>query len=242
MNSETRTKITSWLRSPKSLAAKAGIGLAAVAVVSVGTVSAMTVANINKEPETAQNSAVVAENVPITPESTKKPQESPKTEENQPSSVQDDDTDVIISASDTDVTPKPSEPVAPAPTVYTDSYPVDLRDAPISSKVDQWGFSNRQSTSYTAWKVSEAGKNVPKWGYMGKGDANMWVANARSAGITVNGTPKVGAVAVSANFTAYVEAVNGDKIDVSFYNWGNNGAFGHWNDVQASQFADYIHF
>lgn len=244
MNSETRTKLISWLRSPKSLAAKAGIGLAAVAVVSVGTVSAMTVANIVNEPETRQNSALSAENEPKDIESAKNSQESTELAQNTPETSTEATVPANTApAAPSNTSPAPAaEPAQPVLAVYSDTYPAALKDAPVSGKIDQWGMSNRQSTSYTAWKVSEAGKNMPKWGYTGKGDASYWPSNADSANIARGTTPKVGSVGVSGNFTVWVEAVNGDKVDVSFYNWGNNGSFGYWNDVPASQFTTYIYF
>ncbi len=248
MNSETRTKALSWLRSPKSLVAKAGIGLAAVAVVSVGTVSAMTVANIVNDPETSQNNAVVAENEPKAVESANNTQESPKVEQDQPETAADvsqsSNSGTTSQQSTTNGTQNaaPATPEQPAPAVYSDTYPADLRNAAVSSKIDQWGMSNRQSVSYTAFKVAESGKNMPKWGYTGRGDASYWPTNADNANIARGTTPKVGSVGVSGNFTVYIEAVNGDKIDVSFYNWNNSGAFGYWNDVSASQFATYIYF
>ena len=245
MNSETRTKVLSWLRSPKSLVAKAGIGLAAVAVVSVGTVSAMTVANIVNEPETRQNNAAVAENEPKTEESANNTQESPKVEQNQPETTTEPTapTNSGSTTAPSGTSPAPAaEPEQPAPAVYADTYPADLRNAAVSSKIDQWGMSNRQSVSYTAFKVAESAKTMPKWGYTGRGDASYWPTNADNANIARGTTPKVGSVGVSGNFTVYVEAVNGDKIDVSFYNWNNSGAFGYWNDVPASQFATYIYF
>lgn len=245
MNSETRTKVLSWLRSPKSLVAKAGIGLAAVAVVSVGTVSAMTVANIVNDPETSQNNAVVAENEPKAVESANNTQESPKVEQDQPETTTEPTAPANSgsTAAPSGTAPAPAaEPEQPAPAVYTDTYPADLRNAAVSSKIDQWGMSNRQSVSYTAFKVAESGKNMPKWGYTGRGDASYWPTNADNAGIARGTAPQVGSVGVSGNFTVWVEAVNGNKIDVSFYNWNNSGAFGYWNDVPASQFATYIYF
>lgn len=245
MNSETRTKVLSWLRSPKSLVAKAGIGLAAVAVVSVGTVSAMTVANIVNEPETRQSNAVVAENEPKATESANNTQESPKVEQNQPETAAEPTTPANNGSTTTpgNTSSAPAaEPAQPAPAVYADTYPADLRNAAVSSKIDQWGMSNRQSVSYTAFKVAESGKNMPKWGYTGRGDASYWPANADSANIARGTAAKVGSVGVSGNFTVWVEAVNGDKVDVSFYNWNNSGAFGYWNDVPASQFSTYIYF
>lgn len=245
MNSETRTKVLSWLRSPKSLVAKAGIGLAAVAVVSVGTVSAMTVANIVNDPETSQNNAVVAENEPKAVESANNTQESPKVEQDQPETTTEPTAPANSgsTAAPSGTAPAPAaEPEQPAPAVYADTYPADLRNAAVSSKIDQWGMSNRQSVSYTAFKVAESGKNMPKWGYTGRGDASYWPTNADNAGIARGTAPQVGSVGASGNFTVYVEAVNGNKIDVSFYNWNNSGAFGYWNDVPASQFATYIYF
>ncbi len=245
MNSETRTKVLSWIRSPKSLVAKAGIGLAAVAVVSVGTVSAMTVANIVNEPETRQNNAAVAENEPKTEEFANNTQESPKVEQNQPEATTESNTPANNGSATTPGNTSPApvvEPEQPVLAVYADTYPADLRNAVVSSKIDQWGMSNRQSVSYTAFKVAESGKNMPKWGYTGRGDASYWPTNADNAGIARGTAPQVGSVGVSGNFTVYVEAVNGDKIDVSFYNCNNSGAFGYWNDVPASQFATYIYF
>jgi peptidoglycan DL-endopeptidase CwlO len=101
-------------------------------------------------------------------------------------------------------------------------------DHPISNTIDNWGMYNRQCVSYTAFKVHQSGKRMPYWG--GFGNANEWPRNARAAGIPVNGTPKVGSVAISmAGFyghAMYVEAVYGDgTILISQYNAAWDGAF-----------------
>ena len=238
MNSETRTKLISWLKSPKSLAAKAGIGLAAVAVVSVGTVSAMTVANIASEPETKQDNAVVAENTTndVKPaENVQKTadlsQNTPETTNNATETTQNDTNNAA--GSDTDVTTKPAEPAAP---VYSDSYPAEWQNQ--CGQIDTWGLTKCQSTSYAAWKVSEAGKTMPKYW----GDASTWVAKAEAAHIPYGSTPKLHSVAITGNFNAFVEAVNGDTITVSWYNWNNTQKYGTWENVPASQFSNYIYF
>lgn len=90
---------------------------------------------------------------------------------------------------------------------------------------DPWGMYKRQCVSYTAWKVWKSGRHMPFWG--GYGNANQWDDNARAAGIPVDGSPRVGDVAVSNSgyygHVMYVEAVYDDgTIYVSQYNanWG----------------------
>lgn len=93
---------------------------------------------------------------------------------------------------------------------------------------DPWGMYQRQCVSYTAWKVWKSGRFMPYWG--GVGNANQWDDNARTAGIPVDGNPRVGDVAVSNNgyygHVMYVEAVYDDgTIYVSQYNAGWDGRY-----------------
>lgn len=93
---------------------------------------------------------------------------------------------------------------------------------------DPWGMYKRQCVSYTAWRVANSGRNMPYWG--GVGNANQWDDNARAAGISVNGSPRVGDVAISNAGTyghaMYVEAVYGDgTIYVSQYNANWSGSY-----------------
>jgi surface antigen len=97
-----------------------------------------------------------------------------------------------------------------------------------NSIVDPWGMYQRQCVSYTAWKVANSGRHMPYWG--GVGNANQWDDNARAAGIPVDGSPRVGDVAVSNTGTyghvMYVEAVFGDgTIYVSQYNASWTGRY-----------------
>lgn len=121
-------------------------------------------------------------------------------------------------------------------------YPSMWANAPQDSLVDSWGMYNRECVSYTAWKVHQSGRNMPYWG--GVGNANQWPGNASAAGIPVNGTPKVGSVAISMagyyGHAMYVEAVSGNMIYVSQYNYAVQGEYSEmWVSKSGLQF---IHF
>lgn len=129
---------------------------------------------------------------------------------------------------------------------YPDAYPSNWANAPLDSIIDTWGMDNRESVSYTAYKVNEAYNDMPKWGLtMSPADAKNWPTDAQTAGITTGTTAKVHSVAIrttgATGFSAWVEAVNGDQITVSSYNADNKGDY----DVQtvpASSFSTYIYF
>lgn len=241
MISEARTKVVSWLKSPKSIAAKAGLGVAGIVVLSVPVVSAFAFNGGLAKNDVSQSNVASQESSEEPSSALQNAPESVNTSE-QPDNNNGSTGGQVPTPPSNPVPPAPTPQPAPQPAVYTDTYPAELRDAPISSKFDQWGLDNRQSTSYTAWKVNEAFGNMPKWGMTGNGNASNWPSLAASASIATGSSPKVYSVGVMNNFTVWVEAINGDKIDVSFYNWGNNGAFGYWNDVPASQFSTYIYF
>lgn len=122
-------------------------------------------------------------------------------------------------------------------------YPGYLASAPQDSIVDPWGMYNRECVSYTAWKVQQRYGYMPYWG--GRGNANQWPGNARSAGIPTGSTPRVGAVAVMSGgyygHVAFVESVNGNSVRVSQYNWGIRGEYSEMT-VSASAFDTYIYF
>lgn len=121
-------------------------------------------------------------------------------------------------------------------------YPSKWANAPQDSLVDSWGMYNRECVSYTAWKVYQSGRNMPYWG--GRGNANQWPNNARNAGIPVDGNPRVGDVAISMSgyygHAMYVEAVSGNSVYVSQYNYHVAGEYSEmW--VSASGLY-FIHF
>lgn len=99
---------------------------------------------------------------------------------------------------------------------------------------------NRECVSYTAYKISTR-RTMPYWG--GHGNASQWPDNARAIGIPVDGTPKVGDVAVlmtGVGHTMYVEAVLGDTITVSQFNYNNTGEFSQMTVPWAG--LTFIHF
>ncbi len=121
-------------------------------------------------------------------------------------------------------------------------YPAYLANAPHDALVDPWGMYNRECVSYTAWKVHQKTGSMPYWG--GRGNANQWPSSAQADGIPTGSTPKVGSVAISMNgyygHAMWVEAVNGNMIYVSQYNYDLAGNYSEmW--VNGSNFV-YIYF
>lgn len=123
-------------------------------------------------------------------------------------------------------------------------YPSVWANAPIDSLVDRWGMYNRECVSYTAWKVYQRYGYMPYWG--GRGNANQWPSSARTDGIATGSTPRVGSVAISMSgpygHAMWVEAVSGNQIYVSQYNYYYNG-WGNYSEmwVNASGLT-YIYF
>ncbi|WP_460599926.1 CHAP domain-containing protein [Flexivirga lutea] len=93
--------------------------------------------------------------------------------------------------------------------------------------VDRWNFYTRECTSFAAWRLhNRDGINFSN-SYKGQhwGNAGHWYTAAKAAGISVNRTPKVGAIAVNTvhkvGHVAYIEKVYSDgSFDVEEYNWG----------------------
>lgn len=129
-----------------------------------------------------------------------------------------------------------------------DTYPSKWCSIPRDAVIDNWGMYNRECVSYTAWKVYESGRFMPYWG--GRGNANQWDDNARSAGIPVDTSPRPGDVAISNagiwGHSMYVENVYGDgSILVSDYNQQLDGAYRTYTISRAtiaSRGLVFIHF
>jgi peptidoglycan hydrolase CwlO-like protein len=105
-----------------------------------------------------------------------------------------------------------------------------------------WGYVC-ECVSYTGWKVYEySGYSPSYWG-----NANMWPGSARARGFTVSETPRVNSVAVMMGgqygHVAWVEAINGDKLYISPYNYLINGQWGEYSEmwINASAFDVYIY-
>jgi|GEM_PF-1778872 len=142
------------------------------------------------------------------------------------------------------VTPPPSSPTLP----LEDTYPKNWAMAPIDTVTDTWGMMNRESVSYTAWKVNEKYGSMPKWGFEGLGMALRWLDGARRDGIQVGTTPKQFSVGIKEKgalpgigFSGWVEKVNTDNsITITSYNWGY--AEFKTMTVPPSFFESYIYF
>ena len=236
MISETRTKFTSWLKSPRNAVIA---GVSALAIVSVGTMSAFALTGTPTDTKTAQNSVTTAE-------STENLQNTASDSQNAaPATTAPTETapSTTNTTTHTNTAPAttPQAPAAPVAPTYSDSYPAEWKNG--CDAIDTWGMTTCQSSSYAAVKVNEAFGNMPKWGYTGQGDVSHWVANANAANIPVGTTPKLHSVGISGNFSAFVEAVNNDgTIDVSYYNWQYNKAFGYKTSIPASTYSNYIYF
>ncbi|MHA0286092.1 Ig-like domain-containing protein [Mycobacterium sp. C3-094] len=127
--------------------------------------------------------------------------------------------------------------------VHGDDYPASLKNAGLDTKVDPWGFYNRECTSFVAWRLNSvngvAFTNTMRGGRWG--NATNWAANARALGYTVNNTPAVGSVGwLSSGHVAWVAAVNGDSVVIEEYNYGYTGVY-KTRTVSRSYFNGYIH-
>ena len=131
--------------------------------------------------------------------------------------------------------------------VIGDDYPARYKNAGLDAVVDEWNFYNRECTSFVAWRLNSANGIRFTNQYAGQarwGNAIQWGDAARRAGIPVNSTPAVGAVAWSNAGTyghvAWVAAVSGSTVTVEEYNYSYDGRY-HLRTVPASSFAGYIH-
>ena len=112
---------------------------------------------------------------------------------------------------------------------------------PLDNTYDTWGLYNRECVSYTAWKVYQSGRYMPYMG--GHGNAYQWPSTA--------GVPKdfgsgarVGDVAISMagpyGHAMYVEAVSGNQVYVSEYNYNVDGKYSErWTSMSNLYF---LHF
>jgi len=140
-------------------------------------------------------------------------------------------------------------PTPPSGGVIGDDYP--YKNAPwnpsnAASNVDPWNFVCRNCTSFVAWRLNNANKVSFTNQYQGVhwGNAGNWGNAAQAVGITVNNTPRRGAVAWNSGHVAWVAAVNSNgTIVVEEYNWYVNYQFDgkyHTQTVPTSDYQ-YIH-
>ncbi len=106
---------------------------------------------------------------------------------------------------------------------------------------DGRGYGCRQCASYAAWKVAAVTGRYYTWGNGGD-----FARNAIAAGYeNLGNSPQPGSLAVmwgNPGHVAWVEAVNGNQILVSQYNWQINGQYGLYSEMwlDKSVFDQYV--
>jgi surface antigen len=106
---------------------------------------------------------------------------------------------------------------------------------------DGRGYGCRQCASYAAWKVAQVTGKYYRWG-----DGGSFASAAINAGYQNLGTsPQPGSLAVmwgSPGHVAWVEAVSGNQVLVSQYNWQINGQYGMYSEMWLSKsvFDQYV--
>jgi surface antigen len=115
------------------------------------------------------------------------------------------------------------------------------------------GFYAYQCTAFAAFRIATrlgVSNFSDSWGGVTWGNAGNWANAARSAGVSVDTTPTVGAIAVNTvhglGHVAYVNAVYSDgSFDVEEYNWvpGVYGTRSHLHvDSAQADFQYMLHF
>ncbi len=106
---------------------------------------------------------------------------------------------------------------------------------------DGRGYGCRQCASYAAWKVASVTGKYYKWGNGGD-----FARNAINSGYqNLGSSPQPGSLAVmwgNPGHVAWVEAVNGNQVLVSQYNWQINGQYGMYSEMwlNKSVFDQYV--
>ncbi len=106
---------------------------------------------------------------------------------------------------------------------------------------DGRGYGCRQCASYAAWKVANVTGKYYKWGNGGDFARNAIAAGYQNLGAS----PQAGSIAVmwgNPGHVAWVEAVSGNQILVSQYNWQINGQYGMYSEMwlDKSVFDQYV--
>ena len=116
----------------------------------------------------------------------------------------------------------------------TSSYPWNDANCPVDAN----------AVSYVAWKLrATKGISAAYWG-----NAKDVPASARRAGFRTGNTPKVGSFGVMSGgqygHIVWVEAVNGNMVTISQYNYFVNGRWGQFSTmtVPASTYDTYVYF
>lgn len=110
---------------------------------------------------------------------------------------------------------------------------------------DGRGYGCRQCASYVAWRIAKETGRYYSWG-----NAVNFTQNAINAGYE-EGAPRAGSIAVmdpatsgaSEGHVAWVEAVNGNTVTISQYNYNYGAGYGMYSlmNLSVSAFDHYVH-
>jgi len=115
------------------------------------------------------------------------------------------------------------------------------RDTNLADTSLVGSYGCRQCASYVAWKVYNATGHYYSWG-----NGGMFAGRAIAAGYqNLGSNPQPGSIAVmwgNPGHVAWVEAVSGNQVLVSQYNWEINGQYGMYSEMwlHKSVFDQYV--
>jgi surface antigen len=127
----------------------------------------------------------------------------------------------------------------------TNDYPAKWRDAAQDNVIDDWGYYNRECTSWVAWRLSSRnGFTMPR----AIGHANMWDDALGRLGYRIDNIPSVGSIAQTDagqyGHVAWTSALGNSTVTIEEYNFRISSAYppGSWGSrtVPVSAFR-YIH-
>lgn len=106
---------------------------------------------------------------------------------------------------------------------------------------DGRGYGCRQCASYVAWRIAKEVGIYPSWGNAKEFDNRAIAAGFQNLGMS----PQAGSIAVmepasagqSYGHVAWVDAVNGDKVLVSQYNYDYGQGYGMYSQMWLSKYA-----
>ena len=124
----------------------------------------------------------------------------------------------------------------------SNDYPAQWREPNAAdSVVDDWGYWNRECTSFVAWRLhGRNGFEMPR----AIGDAGQWRDWAVDNNYAVDSTAAAGAVAWWSGHVAWVESVNGTNVTIEEYNFDTGSGTHLYNTrtIAASTVTKFIHF
>lgn len=127
----------------------------------------------------------------------------------------------------------------------TNTYPDHYKNAPRDTINDEWGYLNRECTSYAAHKLSLDSKNS---GYTHLGHAISWGtagephSNPKPGDVAYFGAGSWSGGVSGYGHVGFVDEVKGDTIIMSDYNYGDPGWLYHVHKLDKNVPTKYLRF